>query len=421
MQHDTGTGAPDLSAMIPEVKVPAGLTLAGLVGGLVLGLLVGEGGGLSAMIAPLGHLWLRALQMTILPLVVSLLVTGIVQSVAAAEAGPMARRTLGLFVAVLGVGTVMAAVLMPLALDLFPVPQRAAAALQAAAPAASGSLPAFADFLDALLPANVVAAAAGDLVLPVLAFFALFAMATTRLPAAPRDLMANVFAALAATMMVIIGWVLRLAPVGVFALALGVSSAAGSDAIAALAHYIAVVASMGAIVFVAGYGLAVLGGRLALGAFARTMLPVQAMALSTQSSLACLPAMLAACRSLGVRSASADFVLPLAVALFRATSPVMNLAVGIYVARLTGTPLPPAAIAAGVAVAVATTFGTISLPGTISFIASTAPIALAMGVPTGPLGLLVAVEMLPDLMRTLANVTMDVAVTATVDRRSRTA
>ncbi len=39
-----------------------------------------------------------------------------------------------------------------------------------------------------------------------------------------------------------------------------------------------------------------------------------------------------------------------------------------------------------------------------------------MGVPVGPLALLVAVEMLPDIMRTVGNVTMDTAVTATVDR-----
>jgi Na+/H+-dicarboxylate symporter len=120
-----------------------------------------------------------------------------------------------------------------------------------------------------------------------------------------------------------------------------------------------------------------------------------------------------------VRQASADFVLPLAVALFRATSPAMNVAVAIYAAALTGTELTPASIAAGMGVVLATTIGSVSLPGTISFVASTGPIALAMGVPVEPLALLVAVEMLPDIMRTVGNVTMDVAVTATVDRRQQ--
>jgi Na+/H+-dicarboxylate symporter len=309
---------------------------------------------------------------------------------------------------------------MPLLLRALPVPAEAVGALSGMASARSarvaGPVPGLADFLASLIPANVVDAAARDAMLPVIVFFGLFALATTRLHEAQRAPLAALFASLAAAMMVLIGWVLALAPIGVFALALGVAAESGSAAIAALAHYIALVSAMGAVVFVAGYALAVLGARLRLGEFARAMLPVQAVAFSTQSSLASLPAMLAACNRLGVRQASADFVLPLAVALFRATSPAMNVAVAIYAAFLSGTQLTPASLAAGVGVALVTTLGSVSLPGTISFIASIGPIALAMGVPVAPLALLVAVEMLPDIMRTVGNVTMDVAVTAAVDR-----
>jgi len=128
--------------------------------------------------------------------------------------------------------------------------------------------------------------------------------------------------------------------------------------------------------------------------------------------------MLAVCGRLSLRESTADFVLPLAVALFRATGPAMNLAVAIYVAKLTGVALTPQVLAAGVAAALVTTLGAVSLPGAISFVTSIGPIALAMGVPVEPLALLVAVEMLPDLVRTIGNVTMDVAVTATMDRRA---
>jgi len=217
-------------------------------------------------------------------------------------------------------------------------------------------------------------------------------------------------------MLTIIGWVLWLAPAGVFALALSVGLASRGGAFAALGHYVLLVAGLGFAVLVAGYALAVLGGRHGPIRFARAMLPAQAVAISTQSSLASLPAMLQSCRLLGVRETTADFVLPLAVALFRATGPVMNLGVAIYVARLTGVELTPTTMAAGVAVALLTTIASVSLPGAISFVTSIGPIALAMGVPVAPLALLVAVEMLPDIMRTLGNVTMDVAVTATVDR-----
>ncbi|MFM2371852.1 MAG: hypothetical protein RIS85_1574, partial [Pseudomonadota bacterium] len=122
-------------------------------------------------------------------------------------------------------------------------------------------------------------------------------------------------------------------------------------------------------------------------------------------------------RDLDVRESTSEFVMPLAVALFRATSPAMNLAVAIYVAHLYGIAVPPLMMVAGGLVAVLVSLSSVSLPGSISFVASVGPIAIAMGVPVEPLALLVAVEMLPDLMRTLGNVTMDVAVTAAVDAR----
>lgn len=97
---------------MPEVRVPAAWTLGGLAAGLALG--VALTGTIAAetvldIAAPLGRLWLRALQMTILPLVAGLLVTGIGEAVAAARAGSMAGRTLGLFAAVLVGGTLASA------------------------------------------------------------------------------------------------------------------------------------------------------------------------------------------------------------------------------------------------------------------------------------------------------------------------
>jgi proton glutamate symport protein len=96
----------------------------------------------------------------------------------------------------------------------------------------------------------------------------------------------------------------------------------------------------------------------------------------------------------------------------------MNLAVALYVAHWLGLPIGPGQMAAGVATAAITTMGSISLPGTISFVASVAPVALAMGIPLEVLGLLIAVETIPDLFRTVGNVTMDTAVTISVSARS---
>jgi Na+/H+-dicarboxylate symporter len=151
-------------------------------------------------------------------------------------------------------------------------------------------------------------------------------------------------------------------------------------------------------------------------AFIRAAIPAQSVAISTQSSLASLPTMVEGAKQLGVGARSTDIVLPMAVAIFRATSPAMNLAVAIYVAHWMGIKLDPQDIAIGAVVAAITTLGSVSLPGTISFIAAIAPICMAMGIPIEPLGLLVAIETFPDIMRTLGNVTMDIAVTGTVAR-----
>lgn len=405
---------------VTRIRLPAGWTLAALLVGLALGWALSEGpvaGTAAAIARPVGTIWLRGLQMTIVPLVAALLVTGIVRMIATARAGAMARRTLFTIFAVLAAGTAFAAFAMPALLEAFPIPGREAAAL-AGADGEAQQVPGIGAFFESLVSSNVIAAAAETAMLPLIVFFALFGAAIARLPADRRDLLVRLFEAVGEAMLTIIGWVLWLAPVGVFALALGVGLSSGAGAFAALGHYILLVSSLGLAVMLAGYGLGILAARHDLFAFARAVLPSQAVAISTQSSLASLPAMLQSCRLLHVREATADFVLPLAVTIFRATSPAMNLGVAIYIAKLSGVPLTPATIAAGAAVALLTTIGSVSLPGTISFIASIGPIAIAMGVPIEPLALLVAVEMMPDIVRTLGNVTMDVAVTATVERTS---
>ena len=401
-----------------QVRIPTGWTLAGLIAGLASGLMLARTAIIDDVLSVselMGALWLRALQVTIVPLVAGLLVIGIVQLALAARAGATARRMLGWVAGVLVFSGAVGVIFTPLLLRLFPAPEAASDALFAGGQAQE--VPGISAFIESLIAPNIVAAAAETAMLPLTIFFAGFAVAISRLPTGQRELLVGLFRALANAMLIVIGWVLWIAPLGVFALALGVSAASGGAAFATLAHYILIVVAVGTIVLLAGYGLAWLGGA-APWRFTLAILPAQAVALSTQSSLASLPAMLDSARRLKLRDATAEFVLPLAVAIFRATSPAMNLAVAVYIAHLAGVALTPASLVAGMAVAVVIAIGSVSLPGTISFVISVGPIALAMGVPIEPLALLVAVEMLPDLMRTVANVTMDVAVTSAVDRKT---
>ena len=410
------------SSSFPEIRVPALLTFLALLLGFAVGTAFQGDAGFAPMQAvaeEVGSLWLKLLQLTILPLVIGLVVTGISQTLAAAGGGRLARRAVLMFVAVLLFAGTMSAVLVPLLIDLFPIPAAAVAALSGGG-GDPGKVPGFAEILEAMVPSNIFSAAANGAMLPVVLFAALFALACTRIAEAPRRSLLTFFEGLAMAMMVIVGWVLMLAPIGVLGLAVSLGAKTGADAIGGLAHYILIVSAAGFVVLLTSVAIALTLGRRAPGAFARAMLPVYAVAISTQSSLASLPAMLAASRKLGVRESTADFVLPLAVAIFRGTSPAMNMGVAIYAAHLTGTPLSVWALGAGVLVAFLVSLSSVSLPGTLSFVVSVGPIAMAMGVPIAPLALLVAVEMLPDIMRTLGNVTADVAVTAAVDQQDET-
>lgn len=403
---------------------------------LIAGLLAGAaaqawgipgGTGTVAIVEGLGQLWLNALRMTIIPLVFALLVTGIASIADAAATGRLALKAVVVF-ALLLVGATVYGVLASEGLHaLWPIDPEGGRLLLAGATGdaavrenlGGGGLTAF---LTSLAPANPIRAAADDAILGIVVFAIVFGFATTRLSARLRQPLTVFFEAVAETMIVIVHWVLLVAPVGVFALSLGVGLRAGLGAAGVLGHYIAIVvlALIGLILLT--YVVAVAFGRVSLARFARAVAPAQVVAFSTQSSLACLPVMVERARdSLGVSAATAGLVLPLAVAVFRITSTVANLAVCIYVAHLYGIPLSPGVLIAGSITALAISVGTVGLPGQVSFFASIAPIAIVMGLPLEVLPLLLAVEVIPDIFRTIGNVTADLAAARIVEGRDAVA
>lgn len=395
------------------------IILIALVGGILLGVVAGTRFADAADV--IGTLWLNGLRMTVVPLVVALLITGIAQTADAARAGRLAGRAVLTMLVILWSSSILAALMMPVLLAIFPMPEGAADALKVAMGSAvkPGPVPPFGDFVRAMVPTNPIAAASADAVLPLMIFTAAFAFAALRLPPEKRKSITGLFDAIADAMVIIINWVLAIAPIGVFALAFVVGAKAGTAALGALAHYVFILSSLGVIIWLASFVLAVVGARRGLPAFFKASAEAQAVAISTQSSLASLPAMLKGVKALGVAEAKADVVLPMAVAIFRATGPAMNLGVALYIAYWFGMRLDPVQVAVGIAAGATTTLGAVSLPGSVSFVSSIAPICLAMGVPVEPLGLLIAVETFPDIFRTLGNVTMDMAVTATVAERSK--
>ncbi|MEP9359182.1 dicarboxylate/amino acid:cation symporter [Sphingomonas sp. KR3-1] len=401
--------------------------LLSLIAGLILGAVLAAFAPAAATTAadwaqPVGQAWLNGLQMTIVPLVVALLITGVAATAEAAQAGRLAARAIALYVVVLVFSAAAAAILTPLFLHIAPLPRESADALRAALAGAEkiGPVPPIGEFLAAIVPSNIVKAAAENAFLSLIIFSLIFAFAMTRVGGEAQRLLTDFFKALRDVMLVVIDWVLWVGPLGVFALALVVGAKAGTGAFGALIHYILTVAGVGLAVTIFAYPVAVFGGRVGLGKYVRAALPSQAVALSTQSSLATLPVMIEGSGKLGVPVAVSGVTLPLAVAIFRATGPAMNFAVAIYVAEWFGVPLSPATLAVGVVVATLTSLGSVSLPGTVSYVSAIAPVAATIGAPVSPLGLLVAVETLPDIMRTVGNVTWDIAAATWLARRAGT-
>jgi proton glutamate symport protein len=402
--------------------------LAALVVGLVAGILAADLGDAArddalAVASFVGTLWLNALKMTVIPLVVALLVVGIAKSAEAAQAGRIAGRSVLWIVIICTASALFGALAVVVLTHVFPLSRETAQLLQAALGSveqkSAGPLPGAAEFFKGVVPPNVIAAASNGDILPLTVFSVLFALALTRIAVEGRRVVVSFFDAVADALLVIIAWVLAVAPLGVLALAFTVGAAAGSAAFAGLGHYIAIISLIGILVTVAAYPLAAIAGKVSVGAFTRGLIAPQTVAISTRSSLASLPAMLASSRAMGLRDEVSDVTLPIAVALFRATGPAMNVAVAFYVAHWLGLQPSLAQMVAATAVGAVMSYGAVSLPGEISYISSIAPIALALGVPIAPLGLLVAVEMIPDIFRTVGNVTHDVALASIVDRKPR--
>ncbi|HQV72407.1 MAG: cation:dicarboxylase symporter family transporter [Dokdonella sp.] len=359
---------------------------------------------------PVGRLWLNALQMTVVPLVLALVIIGVSAANDAAASGRTARRAMVVFALLLAAGAMFAALAAPLMLSLLPRDPILIEHLRAAIPEAgtTASAVGFGDWFTAIIPANAIAAAAQSAMLPLVVFALFFGFALTRIEAVRRARMIEFFQTVADIMIVIVHWVLWAAPLGVFALVLAVCATAGGSVISALGWYIALLCSLYVTITLLMYPLAVFAGGVRLRRFAAAILPAQVVAASTQSSLASLPAMIESARGrLDHPPAVAALVLPMAVSLFRITSPVQYIGAASFIAWIYGIDVPAAQIAAAAALAVVISLGSVGLPGQVSFMATTMPVTSAMGLPLDPLGLLLAVDTIPDVFATVGNVSAD--------------
>ncbi|WP_394761833.1 dicarboxylate/amino acid:cation symporter [Phenylobacterium sp.] len=402
--------------------------LIALIAGLALGAAAAAyaGPGIKhaiELIESVGGLWLNSLRMTVVPLIFAVLVTGIAGVADAAATGRLAVKTLLWIVGILTFGACYTVLFADGFYALWPVAQAGGAALKAGATAAPDLVkqaPSIISFVKGLAPQNVIKAASEDSILPLVVFATFFGFAITRLPIARRQGLTDLFQNIGDVMVTIVRWVLLAAPVGVFALGLGVGLRAGIGAAGEIAHYVAAISLANIGMTILAYLFALFVARVPLAIWARSVAPVQVAAFATQSSLACLPAMIERCRDdLGVPDRVTGLVLPLSVAIFRMTGPVANLGVAMFLLRVYDVHPGVVQLIGAIFVATATSLASVSLPGQVSFFASIAPLCMVLGLPVDILPILIAVEVIPDIFRTVGNVTADMALTAFLARGER--
>lgn len=362
------------------------------------------------VLQPIGKLWINALQMTVVPLVGALVTLGVGTARDAAASGRMARRALVVFLVLLAFAAAVAALVAPMVFRAFPRNPELAQALAASSAAVPKAAPAVAEWLGNIIPSNAVNAAAQGAMLPLVVFSLFLGFALTRIDHDRAQRVFDLLHGIADAMTQIVRWVLVVAPLGVFALVFAVTARAGVHMLAALGMYLLTAIGLYLLVSIAMYAVVALAGRDPLARFARAAVPAQAVAMSTQSSLASLPAMLdTTLGTLGHPRRVPSLVLPMAVSLFRLTSPVQYMVVAAFIAWVHGTDLGLLQWAVAVALAVVVSLGSIGLPGQASFMITNLPITQSLGLPVEPLGVLMALDTIPDVFATLGNVTGDLA------------
>ncbi|HJU68312.1 MAG TPA: dicarboxylate/amino acid:cation symporter [Gemmatimonadaceae bacterium] len=405
------------------LTTPTSRVLLALIAGLLAGAAIaavdtGPLRTVASIIEPIGSLWVRALQMVLIPLVLSLLVTGIVTTVDTGATGRLGATALGVFLALLaGTALVSALVATPL-VSRIPIEPETTALMRpdSAVVATARQLPKFSDLIVSTVPANPVRAAVDGAMLPLVTFAILFGLALARIGIERRDAVARVFQALAEAMTVIVGWLIAIAPLGVFALAMTLVVKTGLGAVRAFALYIVLISGVIILVTLLLYAVAAVAGRQPLTRFMRALVPPQAIAFSARSSLAALPAMVESARMrLGFPAPVTNFVLPLAVTTLRLSTPIMWSVSIPFLARLYGVAIAPEQFALLLGTSILMSFSVPGLPSASIFLMG--PFLTGLGIPIEAIGLLIAADSIPDLFKGVLNVTGHMTSAAVVTRK----
>lgn len=398
--------------------------LLGLIAGFSLGLVLAGSDSpmlraIPGFIEPVGTIWINAIRMTVIPLVVSSVIAGILAVPDVKSLGRMGWRMIALFFAMVLSAATFTILVAPIIVGAFRIDETASSAIRASAGAIvdAGKVPGVLQWITELVPVNPVQAASAGAMLPLIVFSVAFGVAAATLAAGHRAMISSGARAVSDTMLTLVRWILALAPIGVFALAVGLAARLGLSAAGAVIYYIAGVAALCTIWMGVLYLAAMIFSKYSLREFAKAAAPPQAVAFSSRSSLAALPAMVEQAETrLASPVVVTSFVLPLAASILRVGGAIAIPMGVLFIARLYGVPISAPQL---ITIAITSSLLTFSVPGIPGgSILIMAPVLAAVGLPVQGIGILLGVDTIPDMFRTTTNVTGHMAAAAILSSRS---
>ncbi len=393
--------------------------LTGLLLGSIAGLMISRSNSalfvnLPGLLAPLGSLWVNAIRMTIMPLLMALVVVAIAGQGRSGRLLAIGGKTLSLFVGLILLSSLFALLFAAPLIGLLEICSENSNVVLASSQvtAERAPLPPFKDWLIGLIPANPFAAAANGDILPLMIFTVVFSLALIQIDERLAKNVVTFFEATKQALLVVIAWIMEVAPYGIFALVLPITANLGTESVRLLGTFILMVCGLIVLLSACIYlGLWVLGHDIKK--FAKTMAPVQVIGFGTRSSLATLPATIAASEILGVSQKTAGLVLPAAVTLFKFASPLARTAGTYFIAALYGIDLT---VSEFVVISLAVGLLSFYSPGIPSGgLLIMTPVYLALGLPVEGIGLLIAIDLIVDMFITAANVTANLGATMMLD------
>ncbi len=388
----------------------------------------------TLVLDPIGQVFLRMLFFVVIPLVFASLATGVAQLDRLSQLGPMAVRTFLLFFLNMAIAVTLGLVMMNLLepgaamepesrvrlLEEYGGDAAAHVARRADAPDVTPM-----SIVEMFMPRNLFGAfvgnnrnALGD-VLPLILFAILVGAAALKLPGERREQLRSGLSLVNELMTGIVHFALRLAPYAVPAMIYSVVVKIGWDIVIALGAFVlGCVAMMLLHLFgTMSVWLRLLARRNPFETF-KLMRPVLATAFSTSSSAASLPTALAVAREdLGVRAPVAGFVLPLGTTMNMSGTALFEGCVVLFVAQVFGIELGFAQQVTLVLLAVLSAVAVSAIPG--GALPLVAGLLAAFGIPPEGIGIILGVERLLDMTRTMVNVGSDVVTTIVVDHYTK--